>query len=94
MAVIMAWSGILIHKKHGQDSAAVELPPSAMPRTSQPRISQPKTSQPGYRRMEAPLVNPASVQPLLTHVDSPSPPPYEANVKDELPSYHTVVSNS
>ena len=90
VAVIVAWNGILIHKKRGQDSAAaVESPPSG-----KPRISQPKTLQPGYRRMEAPLVSPASVQPLLRHVDSPSPPPYKANVKDELPSYHTVVSNS
>ena len=70
----------MINRKRGQEST-VETQPSALS----------STSPPAYVKMEAPSQKPSSVPPASSRY---VPPPYEADARDELPSYRSVMANS
>ena len=84
MVVIVIWSGILISKKRGQNSTDEAAQPTSLPNESPPACIE----------TEAPPEESASEPPDMSHCDLPVPPPYEANVTDEPPSYQSVLANS
>ena len=84
MVVIVIWSGILINKKRGQNSTNEAAQPT-------PLLNE---SPPACIETEAPSEASASEPSDMSHCDLPVPPPYEANVTDELPSYQSVLVNN
>ena len=84
MVVIVIWNGILINKKRGQNSTDEAAQPTSLPNESSPACIE----------TEAPSEESASVPPDMSHCDLPVPPPYEANVTDEPPSYQSVLDNN
>ena len=84
IAVTVIWSGILINRKRGQEST-VETQPSALS----------SASPPAHVKTEASSEKPSSVLPDSSRYNlSVPPPPYEADARDELPSYQSVMANS
>ena len=95
MVGVVIWSGILINKNRRgravQPAAFPNISPLACVKTEAPPGKPEKPEEP--EKPEKPE-KPASVPPDMSHCDLSVPPPYEANVSDEPPSYQSIVANS